>query len=74
MLPLTLIGTYEGIPFYADEVLTDDDVQARYLPAIVSEIAAAVALGLEPVKTVARGGRVFAFASNPENDPRFWNR
>jgi hypothetical protein len=67
-----LIGTYEGLPFYADEELTDEQVQAEYIYGIRNAIARLESLGEVPAKTVMKEGRIKAFPSSEEDDPFVW--
>lgn len=69
-MALNLIGTYAGIPFYADEELTDEDVQERFLLAIESEKASLEATGVTAAKTILKAGRVYAVTEDPADDPR----
>ncbi len=67
------IGTYEGIPFYADdsEGITDGDVTSYYLGGIQAVKERFEELGGTASQAWLKGGQVFVSCADPKDDPRF---
>lgn len=67
------IGTYESIPFWADDSLgvTDNDVQTQYLSNIQQGIAWLDEHGLTAGQAFLKNGQVFVVPSDIKDDPRW---
>lgn len=67
------IGTYESIPFWADDSLgvTDQDVQDMYLGGIQQGITLLSEYGLTPDQAFLKGGQVFVIPADVKDDPRW---
>ena len=67
------IGTYESIPFWADDSLgvTDQDVQDQYLSTIQQGIAWLDEHGLTADQAFLKNGQVFVVPTDIKDDPRW---
>lgn len=68
------IGTYEGIPFWADDSLgvTDQDVQDNYLTSIQGGKAVLEGdYGLTAQQAFLKDGQVFVVPTEIKDDPRW---
>lgn len=70
------IGTYAGIPFWADDSLglTDQDVQDNYLSEIVRWKDVLVSFGLTASQAFLKDGAVFVVPTEIKDDPRWLPR
>lgn len=67
------IGTYESLPFWADDSLgvTDQEVQDNYLSAIQQQKAQLEEFGATASQAFLKDGAVLVTTSDPKDDPRF---
>ena len=67
------IGTYESIPFWADDSLgvTDQDVQDLYLNGIQHGITLLDEYGLAAGQAFLKAGQVFVVPTEIKDDPRW---
>lgn len=67
------IGTYEGIPFWADDSLgvTDGDVTSNYIYGIRHEKACLEAWGETASQAFLKDGRVFVVPAEVKDYPGF---